>query len=314
MTEVPQYNEWADNKSIPQGRKTWFKALWKKIKEGAHKIWDDINSPQEWSYYNAYKDKPDKLTISHTSFYDSQELESIKETIRHYYDSLKWDEKPDWEPFFYTMVARGRIQTGGLLKPPYICVVDFSKPNTQNRLFVINLKTLEVENAICVWHWKKSWEWGEATQFSNEKWSMKSSLGAFLTQGKLKYNSKWTRKWLRLQWWEDSNYRAGARWIYMHPAGVNQSEWCFTIPYKEDKQEVYDILKKIEWRTLVYSYYSEDFVKDSWITNPNEKNVGKMNKAELHFLWEGAKSIVSGAKSMITKVLSWRDKDNQKNN
>lgn len=296
------------NESISWGTKPWFKTLWKKIKEGAHKIWEDLKtSPKEWSYYDAYKDHPDKLAISHMAFYSSKDLDSIRETIRYYYDSLKWDEKPEWEPFFYAMFARGRLQvSGGRWKPPYIGVVDFSKPNTQHRFFVINLNTLQVENAVCTWHWKNSWEGEVPTEFSNDKGSLKSSVWAFVTEGKLKSNKKGTWKWIQLTWWDNPNYRARSRWIFIHPWGVDQSEWCFTIPYEHDKEEVYNIIKKLEWWCLVYAYYSEDYLRDSWLLNPSYKNERGMSKATAHFLAEDMKSIASKTKSSIKKLFNMK--------
>lgn len=294
-----------NNESSVWGIRPKIETLWKKIKKMSHKIWEDINtSPEEWSYYNAYKDKPDKFTISHTAFYYPEDLNSIRETIRYYYDSLQWDEKPDYEPFSYAMVAYGRLQAGWKRKSPYIWVVDFSKPNTQHRFFIINIKTLKVENAVCTWHWINSWKGGIPTEFSNEKNSLKSSIWAFVTEGKLKTNKKGTRKWIQLTWLDNPNYRARSRWIFIHPWGLEQSEWCFTIPYEHDKEEVYNVIKKLEWNCLVYAYYSEDDVKGSWLVNPNFKNEREMDKASIHLIYEDIKSVASKTKANIKKVFT----------
>jgi len=242
--------------------------------------------------------------LSQPDFYSQNRLDEARTKISKFYDSLKWEKKPDFKPFFYTMVAYGRIQEHNPQKSPYICVTDFSKPNTDSRLFIINLNTLQVEEALCVWHWKNSWKWKIPDKFSNKKWSLQSSLWAFKTSEKLQWNTKWTWKWLLLEWMEDSNYRAESRWIFMHPWGVNQSEWCFTIPYEKDKEEVYNVLQKLEWWCLVYSYFDEKSLKDSWIVSPSLRNVLSMWKIWAHNVWTWLKSVASKTKARIEKIFS----------
>lgn len=307
MTKVTQHNEWVDKKSTTQNRESWFKLFKKKVKETAHKIWESFNSPWKWSYYDTYKDKPDEITLSQADFYYPECLNDIRNTIHHYYNSLKWEEKPDFKPFFYAMVAYGRLHEFYRFKSPYIWVVDFSKPNTQNRFFIINLKTLQVENALPTWHWTNSWKWEIATEFSNEKWSLQSSLWAFLTCWELKDNKEWTWKWLHLRWHEHTNFRSYSRWIFIHPWGVNQSEGCFTIPYEHDKQEVYDVIKKLEWECLVYSYHSEDDLKDSWINNPTTLNIFRMLEMPTYHVTDRLRPNTSKRKSR-TKNESEEDK------
>ena len=287
-----------------------------KIKEISKKVWKKINDFFDYlNYWSPERQRrlamADYFCMSQMDFYDINRLNKVKETIKGYYDSLKWEEKPDYEAFFYAMVAYGRLHEFNRFKSPYIWVIDFSKPNSQHRFYIINLYTLQVENALYTGHWVNSWKWEIPTQFSNEKWSLQSSLWAFLTCWELESNKKWTWKWLRLRWQEHTSFRARSRWIFIHPGGVDQSEWCFTIPYEKDKQEVYDVIKKLEWNCLVYSYFSEDNLEDSRIINPTRSNVFKMHEVVTHQITDHVKSASSKTKSKIKNVLSEDKKEDK---
>ncbi len=252
------------------------------------------------------------FVLSQSDFYSEDCLDKSRDEISKFYDSLEWKKKPDFKPFFYAMVAYGRIQEKTPQKSPYICVTDFSKPNTDSRFFIINLQTLKIENALCVWHWKNSGTWEIPDKFSNKKWSLQSSLWAFKTSDKLQSNTKWTWKWLLLKWVEDSDYRAESRWIFIHPWGVNQSEWCFTIPYEKSKEEVYDVIQKLEWWCLVYSYFDEKSLKDSWIVSPSWRNILSMWKIWAHNVWTWLKSVASKIKAKIEKIFSGKKQETVK--
>ena len=78
----------------------------------------------------------------------------------------------------------------------------------------------------------------------------------------LESNKKWTWKWLRLRWQEHTDFRAHSRWLFIHPGGVDQSEWCFTIPASQS--HVDEILNKINWWSLVFAYAkSKDYFAQS---------------------------------------------------
>lgn len=254
------------------------------------------------------------FTLSQADFYSQSRLDAARNEISKFYDLLEWENKPDFKPFCYAMVAYGRIQENMPQESPYICVTDFSKPNTDPRFFIINLQTLKVENALCVWHWKNSGTWEIPDKFSNKEWSLQSSLWAFKTSYKIQPNTKWTWKWLLLQWLENSDYRASSRGIYIHPWGVDQSEWCFTIPYKNEKEEVYNVIKKLEWWCLVYSYFNEESLKDSWIMNPTFNNILSMSRIPVHNIKSWVKSLASKTKSRIKEIFtSKKHKDTMRN-
>ncbi|MDB5226600.1 MAG: hypothetical protein JWN78_793 [Bacteroidota bacterium] len=72
------------------------------------------------------------------------------------------------------------MEKGKVLKKDIITIVDFSKPSTEERLFVINLKNKKVMiKSLCA-HGRNSGEnW--ADKFSNAAESYESSLGFYLT-------------------------------------------------------------------------------------------------------------------------------------
>ena len=72
-----------------------------------------------------------------------------------------------------------------------------------------------------------------------------------------------------------------------------------------------DIIKKLEWNCLVYSYFSEDNLEDSRIINPTRSNVFKMHEVVTHQITDHVKSASSKTKSKIKNVLS-EDKKNEK--
>ena len=116
-----------------------------------------------------------------------------------------------------------------------------------------------------------------------------------------------------LEWLENSDYRAKSRGIYIHPWGIDQSEWCFTIPYENSKEEVYNTIKKLEWWCLVYSYFNEESLKDSRIVNPTLKNILLMSNIWIHKIVHWVKSVVSNTMSTIKNVFNHKHTKNTEN-
>ena len=80
----------------------------------------------------------------------------------------------------YALAGYAQLNSEGkLANKDIITIVDFSKPSTEERLFVINLKTKKViAKSLCA-HGKNSGEvWAE--KFSNNSESYQSSLGFFV--------------------------------------------------------------------------------------------------------------------------------------
>lgn len=192
----------------------------------------------------------------------------VSQDIHLFYNQLEGKEKPDFEPFACAFQGYQKMQNQ-LWNKEYLTVVDFSKSNKTNRLFVINMRTKKIEYAEKVWHWKKSW--GEyATEFSDVRGTNKSSLWFYRTPQSITKAHTKSRHGLRLNGIEETNDNAHNRWIYMHPWGVNGSQWCFTLP-KHSKE----IMNLIKWDSLIFAYYPQKdyFAKTNLIDSKPERLV-----------------------------------------
>jgi hypothetical protein len=107
------------------------------------------------------------------------------------------------------------VRTGAVTAPPTLTVIDYSKPSTERRLWVFDLKAKELVYEELVAHGQGSGA-NMATAFSNENESHQTSLGLFVTKdtyvGKNGYS-------LRLDGLDRGvNDRARERAIVMHGA------------------------------------------------------------------------------------------------
>lgn len=116
------------------------------------------------------------------------------------------------------------------------------------------MQSLEVEYAGLTWHGKKSWV-EFATAFSNENGSNQTSLWFYKTSAEIRKARTKDRSGLLLEWLEKSNDNARKRGIFIHPAGVDQSEGCFTLPMSQEEANI--IMQKIVWWSLLFAYYPD---------------------------------------------------------
>lgn len=181
--------------------------------------------------------------------------------LRWKYLQLKWDVKPDFLPFFYAMKGYKKLKSD-LWNPKYLTIVDLTKSNTQKRFFVLNMEKNRVEFTVQTWHGKKSW--GEfATLFSNEIGSNQTSLWFYRTPLEIQKARTKDRSGLLLNGIEASNDNARKRGIFIHPAGIDQSEGCFTLPELDAP-----ILNMIKGDSLLFAYYPDTtYLKESEIVN-----------------------------------------------
>ncbi len=131
----------------------------------------------------------------------------------------------------------------------YVVMVDYSKSILEERLYIVNTKTAQVEMTSIVSH---AWNSGSlyASDFSNVNESKKSSLGAYLTEktyyGQFGYS-------LHLKGLDKTNSNAKLRKIIFHSAKKMSTKWswgCFALPEKNTKK----IIDKIKGGCLVYAY------------------------------------------------------------
>ena len=111
--------------------------------------------------------------------------------------------------------ARCAARSGAIADPSTLTVIDYSKPSTEKRLWVFDLRTRELLYEELVAHGQGSGD-NVANVFSNEPDTHASSLGLFVTEdtyvGKNGYS-------LRLNGLDEGfNHRARERAIVMHGA------------------------------------------------------------------------------------------------
>jgi len=159
-----------------------------------------------------------------------------------------------------------------LKNPKYLTVVDFSKSNKQERMFIINMKTKTIENSLSVGHGKNSGD-EFAKNFSDTLGSRQSSLGFYRTPSEI--TKSHTKSWygLRMNGIEDSNDNANNRGIYMHPGGL-KSEGCFTLQMSQ--QEADKIMNKLKGDSLLFAYYPNDkYLASSKIIGEKYKKINQ---------------------------------------
>ena len=207
-----------------------------------------------------------------TEHYELNEFNiNVPEEYKELHNQLIWEEKPDLEAFACAVKCYEE-QKSSLHNTKYLIVIDFTKPNTENRLYVINMDNKSVENATTVWHWQWSWRWRFATSFSNIRGSNQSSLWFFKISQSYENNTKKTRKWLRMYPTSEdkkNNGNAASRWIFLHP-WTKFSQWCFTIP-EDNAQEIMEKVKG--WGLFAYAKSKDYFVKSEYFNTNSSWDV-----------------------------------------
>ena len=164
------------------------------------------------------------------------------------FSNLGLEGKLDFEVFAYAMESLDEMEYS---KENIVTIIDFSKPSTEKRLFILDLKKQKILFHTFVAHGKNT-GLNMATRFSNNKGSNQSSLGLFRTgesyQGKHGYS-------LRLDGLEKGfNDNARSRAVVMHSASyvsedfikrhgrLGRSWGCPALPVELSK-EIIDLIK-----------------------------------------------------------------------
>jgi hypothetical protein len=114
------------------------------------------------------------------------------------------------------------VRTGAVAPPRTLTVIDYSKPSSEKRLWVFDLKTHALLYEELVAHGQGSGE-AVATRFSNEPDTHRTSLGLFVTEGTYVGKNGYS---LRLDGLDRGvNDRARERAIVMHGAPYVSSEF-----------------------------------------------------------------------------------------
>lgn len=162
-----------------------------------------------------------------------------------------------------SLIAYIRAHHRGIGKKQLLTIVDYSKPSTERRLWVVDLKREKVLFNTWVTHGKNSGNIS-ATSFSNEPGSLKSSIGVFMTTAEPYVGGNGYS--LRLVGLEQGfNDNAYQRDIVVHGAwyadqaiakkygGLGHSWGCLAV---SDKL-AHPLINTIKDKTLIFVYYPD---------------------------------------------------------
>lgn len=190
------------------------------------------------------------------------------------YRSMRLEGVIKWKAFRQAVIGYYKIENR---RKDILTLIDFSRPSTEKRLFVIDMKQRKLLFSSVVSHGKNSGD-NYATSFSNEYGSYKSSLGFYLTestyQGKNGYS-------LILNGLEKGiNDRARERSIVMHgavyadPSVVNKggrlgrSFGCPAVPQKLSRP----IIDAIKGGSVMYIYAeTPDYLAHSSVLQEDDR-------------------------------------------
>ena len=169
--------------------------------------------------------------------------------------------------------AECAVRSGAVADPSTLTVIDYSKPSTEKRLWVFDLRSHDLLYEELVAHGQGSGD-NLANVFSNDPDTHASSLGLFLTEdtyvGKNGYS-------LRLKGLDEGfNHRAGERAIVIHGAAYVSEEfvkqngrlgrsWGCPALREGVAREVID---RVRGSGIVFSYYpNQDWLESSKYLN-----------------------------------------------
>lgn len=158
--------------------------------------------------------------------------------------------------------AYAKLHAEGYDQQQMLTIVDYSKPSTEPRLWVVDLKSLQVRVNSLVAHGQNS-GWVVPTAFSDNPRSLESSIGVYLTGnsyfGKDGYS-------LRLNGLERGfNANAALRDIVIHPASYVSAEFarlhgrlgrswgCLAV----EPEVATPMINEIKNGTVVFAYYPD---------------------------------------------------------
>lgn len=132
------------------------------------------------------------------------------------------DKDPeDVKPCIEKERVYGKSRTVTLKRHQYAVLIDFKMASTEKRFFLLNMENGEVETLL-VTHGKGSGEGNYATNFSNVKDSLKTSLGMYIA-GEI-YKGSYGMS-MRMYGLEKSNDQAYVRDIVMHGADYASADF-----------------------------------------------------------------------------------------
>lgn len=186
--------------------------------------------------------------------------------VRQLWSDCKLEKTLSFEVFKSAVSGCRRINK--LEKKSFLTIIDFSKPSTSKRFFVIDLENKRIIYQCFVAHGKNSGE-NYANSFSNQTGSLKSSLGFYLTAETYSGVHGYS---LRLDGLEKGiNDNARAREIVIHGAEYVSEEFiekygrlgrswgCPALPPDISKE----IIDKISRGSCLFIYGDDKYYKEN---------------------------------------------------
>ena len=190
------------------------------------------------------------------------------------YSEMELDGKVNPEAFRLAVEGYEKITTR---KREVLTLIDFSKPSTEERLYVFDMKQHKLLFSSVVSHGKNSGN-NYATSFSNKEGSHKSSLGFYLTENTYQGRNGYS---LILEGLEKGvNDNARQRAIVMHGAAyadpavirnggrLGRSFGCPALPHQVNRP----IIDAIKGGSVIYIHaQSPDYLAHSSILNSSDR-------------------------------------------
>ncbi len=218
------------------------------------------------------------ITFNYTIFFKIPDINFSKVSAREnatinvnigLYDKLA-DPELSYNAFFSALHVHQKLLNEGKLKNRNILtIIDFSRPSSQERLFVIDLEKEKIIYKTLVAHGKNSGE-NYATHFSNNPRSHQSSLGFYITENTYMGRHGYSLRLTGLE--KGINDNAHTRAIVMHGADYVSREYissygrlgrsfgCPALP-PELAERIIDTIKD---RSLLFIYTdNEAYCKNS---------------------------------------------------
>lgn len=190
---------------------------------------------------------------------------NFENVVRAMYDSIGLsDYRLDFDVFRKAMTGYYLLESEGSLKSrDFLTIIDFGKPSTEKRFYLIDLANRAIKFHTYVAHGRNTGE-NLAKSFSNVQHSNQSSLGFYVT-AETYYGSKGYS--LRLDGMEKSyNSNIRSRAVVVHGADYVSENWikkygrlgrsqgCPALPTDVNKK----IIDTIKGGSVMFAHYPDD--------------------------------------------------------
>lgn len=197
---------------------------------------------------------------------------------RQLYEEMKLEKRLDYPVFEQALAGYRKIDCAN---KDILTLIDFTKPSTEERLFVLDINRKQILFSSLVSHGKNSGG-NYATSFSNENGSHKSSLGFYVTENTYQGRNGYSLVLNGLE--KGINDRAKERAIVIHGAAysnpsvaassgrLGRSFGCPALPQALNKP----IINTIKNGTLLFIYADDpDYLSQSPILASDENAMKK---------------------------------------